>query len=190
MPSITVDNYALIPLATWLFLITLIPVYITCRNKPSMQLSHRNIFKHRTWWSIYLCSALIIANLALSILEIARLHVSQRSIGVLPATPIGLAIALIWHNLVTTPSLPTNNATKRSRYSWPSLRNRLPLIVYWFFLFTFEAVKVQDIRQLPSSQNDIRYPNSDMLIDNACILGVSVVLYLLEFVPGQGQSKN
>ena len=190
MPSISIDNYALIPLATWLFLITLIPIYITCRNKPSMQLSCRNMFKRRTWWSHYLCSALIIANMALSILEIARLHVSQRSIGVLPATPIGLAIALLWHSVVTVPSFATNNATKTHRYSWPSLRNRLPLIVYWLFLFIFEAVKVQNIQQLPSSENDSRYPNSDMLIDNACILGVSVVLLLLEFVPGQGQSKN
>ncbi|KZO97327.1 hypothetical protein CALVIDRAFT_597638 [Calocera viscosa TUFC12733] len=157
-PSTCTIDTVLIPLPTWLLLAALPLVFILLRSRRSPPLIRTSLQK--TIWVIYL--VLLVADIAMSVLEMARLGVAKLGLGLLPFNTIGLIIVIVMVGC-------------RGKVSWMLF----PLGFFWLLLVAFEAVKVSRLSLLPS-KTPTQYPGSDQVLDNAVMLALATIFSVLD----------
>lgn len=140
--------------ATFCFLLSLIYTFIKRR-----EFLYGNRFRERGWAYWVICFFLL-ANEALTILEIARYSTSNESVGLLPVQLVGILLAAIFHHLVLA-------------------SRRISLFVFYLASMLFLGIQIYFIQNQPNNKS---YPNSDQLIDTGCILGIFGALAILEFI--------
>ncbi|EJT98199.1 hypothetical protein DACRYDRAFT_118924 [Dacryopinax primogenitus] len=155
-PSTCTLDVVVIPLASWILMASLPLTVIVCsKRRQALPLSRTRLQKKI--WILYL--VLIVADIAMTVLEIARLAVAQLGVGLLPFNTVGLIIAVVLVGI------------RGSTF--------MPLFFFWLLLVIFQAIKVHQLMYLPSKTPD-QYPGSDQLLDNAIMLGLESSFVLLD----------
>jgi hypothetical protein len=172
------EDVILVPLASWIFLLFFLPVLaLTTRRHRRVTLLHvKEPSKHFLCWHDYVKLFFAAAVIAMACLEIARLAKLGYGIGLLPFTPVCVALAI------------TINVCRHKTF----IRGKpllLVIVLYYLFLLAFESVKLNtQIRlEMPYPRKGSQYPASDQVIDMATLvacLGVLIVLTLLDLILG------
>ncbi|ORY88842.1 hypothetical protein BCR35DRAFT_350754 [Leucosporidium creatinivorum] len=161
----------LLPLPTWLLLLFGLPfLVISSRHHiPSPRSCARLPF--RILASIY--TVLVVALLAMQVLEIVRLALSDSGVGLTPFEVVGTLVvfALLW-------------ARAKGRMGEKKVGG--VLVVYWALLLAFQAAKVDTLvvvekaAKAMGDKGPSKYPNSDKSLDNYVILGLYAVFFIYE----------
>ena len=167
------------PLATWLLLLALLIAIPLTRRRYLSERPRSTIFPPDAYsskkpksllrriltWVYYL---LIVAMLAMLVLEIARLATSGRGVGLLPASLVGVLLAAGMHHFSTGIRDPL----------------RVVIVVFWILMIVSMALRLkatnsESLLWAPvTTGND--YPASDQVIDVAVMVGVITVLAMLD----------
>ncbi|KAF9498339.1 hypothetical protein BDN71DRAFT_1443672 [Pleurotus eryngii] len=114
-------------------------------------------------WSLWLHMFFVFAAFGMSVLEIVRLALADRGVGLLPATPAAMLLILFlqWYE--------RNGRTHAIS---------VMLLIYWPFLVVFEIIKVLRVHMLLelSPAKDTPFPASDQLTDNIVMTGLFALL--------------
>ncbi|KAJ3726653.1 hypothetical protein FB446DRAFT_783951 [Lentinula raphanica] len=163
-PSTCTLDTIIVPLPSFLLVATLL--LLSLRSKKSPVAIFRVPYPH--WlYNIYL--ALVFADFAMTILEIARLSAQNLGVGLLPMTSIALLmiLGLLWIE---------RRGRKRS--------SSIVLCSYWLFLAVVETVKAVRLNVLdetiPNKTSSPNYPASDQLLDNAVMVALDYIFFALE----------
>jgi len=111
-------------------------------------------------WTYWLICLFLLANEALTILQIARYSLSNQWVGLLPVQLVGILLVFLFQHVVHA-------------------RFRVPLLIFYLTSMLFLGVQIYFIRNQPNMRS---YSNSDQEIDVGCMIGVFGVLAILELV--------
>ncbi|KAF7983445.1 hypothetical protein HWV62_21712 [Athelia sp. TMB] len=104
----------------------------------------------------------------MTVLELVRLAIDHLGVGLIPVVLVGLILAF---------SVLCVEIRGRSQ----SLS--MLLIIYWLLNITFQSIKVARLSKLEDLfPEHTKYPASDQLLDNAVILGLYIVFFIIEEV--------
>ncbi|KAJ8522066.1 hypothetical protein ONZ45_g1281 [Pleurotus djamor] len=111
----------------------------------------------------------VVAACGMSILELTRLAIAERGVGLLPATPVAMAFifAFLWHE---------RKARRRALC--------IAFLSYWGTLIAFQALKTSRLFVLNtvSSGRDTRFPTMDQITDNLVMVGLFSLCFIFEVV--------
>lgn len=121
-------------------------------------------------WIIVLYTLIILAALLMNIIELVRLALADRGIGLLPFTLVGLLLAL---------ALSFGVRGSMLRFS-----AHVMLIAYWVLMVVVSAIKTGTLVKLEGTEDrkGTKYPSLDQITDIAVLLVLYVILFLLELV--------
>ena len=168
LPTTCFLDVIVVPLPTWLFLLTTPLIALNFRHRKARSLRDDGSgAKSRVAKAIaVLYYILVFAMLAMESLEIARLSVAHLGIGLLPFTYIGVLTACAIHAFVTTRLAKGASA------------------LFWVALAAAMAVKLSTLVKEEGRRERIgvaaKYPLGDQVTDNGVMVGVEVVLAALE----------
>lgn len=172
------EDVVLIPLASWVFLLLLLPTLglIVRRNRQRNTSYVKEHTRRFLRWHDYLKIFFALAVIALACLEIARLAKLGYGIGLLPFTPTCVFIAII-----------VNVCRHRTIVRGKPLF--VVVMLYFVILLAFQSVKLNTQLRLEKIEprKGTPYPASDQVIDLATLaacLGVLIVLTLLDLFLG------
>ncbi|KII86768.1 hypothetical protein PLICRDRAFT_177507 [Plicaturopsis crispa FD-325 SS-3] len=168
--SCTIDS-ALVPLPSFiLFCVVGVVVFLRLRE-------HRaklaGVTRARQYYLLprglrILAALLVLATLAMSVLEIIRLALQHEGVALLPVNLAGILVAFA-----------VGVYERRAR-----TRMMISIIsAFWLLLAVFGSIKVARLRalvQLRPRPSLLHYPASDQLLDNAVLLGLYIVNAVLE----------
>jgi hypothetical protein len=166
------EDVFLVPIASWIFLPLFVWfIVLAVQDHRRAAESHmQEPSKHFLRWRDYLKLFFALGVIAMACLEIARLAKLGYGIGLLPFTPVTVAIAV------------TFNVSR----SWNIRKENLSLLVipYYLCLLAFESMKLQTQIRLEKSypRRGSQYPARDQIIDLAVIVACLVVLVPLTFL--------
>lgn len=112
---------------------------------------------------------LLLAQILMCILEIARLSLADLGIGLLPFTFVSILVAGVLH--------ATRGASGRIRgWRWANL-------VVWIALAIMNSIKIaEEVKEGLDTRKGSKYPESDEIIDVSVMVGVYVALGILEIL--------
>ncbi len=167
------EDVVLVPLASWFFLLFLLPL-LAFTIRRARQRSTFNVKEHRKrllrlhdYPKLFFAVAVI----AMACLEIARLAKLGYGIGLLPFTPLCVALAII-----------VNVCRHRTVVRGKALF--LVVTLYFVILLAFQSVKLNTQMRLEKAypRKGGPYPASDQVIDLATLVGCLGVLIALTFL--------
>jgi len=158
-PSIcTLDN-ALVPLPS--FLLIVLGPFVLFRLSPSDR-SRTAIPR----WIHILYMTLVAAAIGMTIVELARDAIAHLGVGLIPVVLIGLTLVFV------------GLFCERKGRSQPLL---VLFFLYWLLNIVFQSIKVARVHRLDQlDKGPKKYPNSDLLLDNAVILGLYIASIIFE----------
>jgi len=169
VPSTCLVDTLIVPLPSFLLLLTLAGLLVLSKLRPAFPsvLSRLPGTSRYPKWLYILHTVLVLAGIIMSILEFTRLILVQQGVGLLPVNTAALICVFVL-------------------MSWRGRQRNIVLSscfdAYWLLALAFEALKVARLNLLnnehPSKNKN--YPTSDWLLDNAVILGLYVVFFILE----------
>ncbi|KAK0521287.1 hypothetical protein OC835_005951 [Tilletia horrida] len=209
LPTTCFNDVILEPLATWALLFPILPVLLAAVWVPGAKrvgrsrlvglvrlrygeetserkgVTPRRAPKLRVVGNI-LYTLLVVAALLMNVLQIVRLALADRGIGLLPFNLAGILIALI---LMLHPSPPTRSARAATS---------LALIAFWALMIAFTAVAIATMQKLVGIEDrkGTEYLLSDELIDVGVQIGLYAVFFLVEaarcvgYILGKGTTTS
>ncbi|KAJ3755136.1 hypothetical protein EV360DRAFT_86192 [Lentinula raphanica] len=163
-PSTCTLDTIIVPLPSFLLVATL--SLLSLRSKTSPVAIFCVPYPH---WLYNTYLALVFADFAMTILEIARLSAQELGVGLLPMTSIALLMILGLLRI-------ERRGRKRS--------SSIVLCSYWLFLAVVETVKAVRLNVLdetiPNKTSSPNYPASDQLLDNAVMVALDYIFFALE----------
>jgi len=167
----------LVPLSTWIFLVMILFTLLNARRRHSRGKAASEVdvdhpitappHRNRVYSAFY--SFLIIAAIAMTALEIARLVSDDLGVGLLPFTFVGIIFA-------TTLHFSHGLHGRISEREWPILN-----ATFWLLMVITLAVKIsEEMKEGSGARKGSMYPESDEIIDVATMLGVFSVLAILD----------
>ncbi len=184
----------LVPLCTWVYISALVGLFALSRGKPraspqarypqykasnasadgkattdaEMQLPVTRRSKiHLILTIVY--DLLLLAQILMCILEIARLSLADVGIGLLPFTFMSILVAGVLH--------ATRGGRGRIRgWRWANL-------AVWIALAIMNSIKIaEEVKEGLDTRKGSKYPESDEIIDVSVMVGVYVALGILEIL--------
>ncbi|MCJ1231014.1 hypothetical protein MMC12_007689 [Toensbergia leucococca] len=197
LPTSCFLDSILIPLCTWLYLLTILlllllerpwnqravtvtlpedpktPAVLERPVYPASKL-RRSRLQH-CGFIIY--SLLVLAQLLMCILEITRLSLAHLGIGLLPFTLVGIICAGSLHIFRTI-------ASSQMNWAWKGIRgSRWANLGLWVALLVMDSLKLaQEAKDGTGARKGSKYPVADEMTDVGVMIGVYVVLGVLEVV--------
>ncbi|CAD6889251.1 unnamed protein product [Tilletia laevis] len=185
------NDIILEPLATWVLLLVILPVLIAAVWIPASKkygkhswvglvrwkygqetslnkgVTPRRFGKLRAVGNI-IYTLLVLAALLMNVLQIVRLALAHRGVGLLPFNLVGIIIALV---LMLHPSPPSRSARTATS---------LALLSFWSLLIAFTAVALAHFHSLVGIED--RKGTEYLLSDESLDVGVQVGLYGIFFL--------
>jgi len=160
-PSTCTIDVALVPLPSFLLLFFGALVVIRLPHDHS-----RPVTVPR--WVRILYMALVVAAIAMTILELIRDAVDHMGVGLIPVVVVGLSLVFV--------RLSYEMKHRRGSRSLSVL-----VLIYWLLNIVFQSIKVERLKKLVQlDPGRSKYPSSDQLLDNAVILGLYVAFVFFE----------
>ncbi|MCJ1475529.1 hypothetical protein MMC13_004192 [Lambiella insularis] len=192
----------LIPLCTWLYLLTVLLLLFLSRRRNIPNVSDRKYkssatvtaYNEQTYEDGYepssvtplhkhgkgqiallvLYTLLIIAEVLMCILEMVRLGLASLGIGLLPFTPVAIIVAGTLHLGSTLSRGRRILGGKRGWTRWINL-------ALWTALIAVSGVKLaEEVKEGVNSRKGSKYPMADEVTDMGVMVGVYVALAILE----------
>jgi hypothetical protein len=167
------EDVFLVPIVSWIFLPLFVYfIVLAVQDHRRAAESHvQELPKHFLRWHDYLKLFFALWVIAMACLEIARLAKLGYGIGLLPFTPVTVAIAV------------TFNVFRSWKIRKENLSSRL-VTAFYLCLLGFESMKLQTQIRLEKSypRRGSQYPARDQVIDLAVIVACLVVLAPLTFL--------
>ncbi|GAA98898.1 uncharacterized protein L969DRAFT_95576 [Mixia osmundae IAM 14324] len=181
------DDVILIPLATWVFLplsvIAFASVLASSSTRSTSGVSTRSKLPR---WAAILYAVLVVALLAMEILEITRLSLSNNGVGLLPFSLVGVLIAFV---LVVLLHVRKADIAANKRRTASTI-----LALYWILSLAFNAVKLAEYSHISRfDPGNTKYPTSDHVVDGSVIvalLGIFMIIEALLVVLGGRQDHD
>ncbi|KAL9938063.1 hypothetical protein V8E36_002686 [Tilletia maclaganii] len=191
LPTTCFNNVVLEPIATWALLFLILPVLLVAvwipgtkeygrenavglvrlryGNSHDGHVTTRRFGKLRAAGNI-IYTLLVVASLLMNVLQITRLALADRGVGLLPFNLAGILIALF---LMLHPSPPTRTARTATSAA---------LFFYWSLLIVFTAVAIATMQALKGTEDRLgtEYLLSDELLDVGVQVGCYAVFWLVE----------